>query len=111
MRPQPRSPRPCAPGWLRALGHVAPRGLYNSHSAKWRKLRDRGALTALAATPDLPAADPQDQELARLRRQTAPLAAELATARKVIEVPGSSPRCWSSWPPAARRRAAGEPTR
>ena len=63
-------------------------GLYSSHISKWRKLRDRGALTALAATPGRPAADPRDQELARLRRQTARLEAELAKAWKVIEVQG-----------------------
>ena len=63
-------------------------GLYSSHIAKWRKLRDRGAVAALAAAPGRPAADPRDQELARLRRQTARLEAELAKAHKVIEVQG-----------------------
>jgi transposase-like protein len=63
-------------------------GLYTSHISKWRKLRDAGALVALAAAPGRPAADPREQELARLRRQTARLEAELAKARRVIEVQG-----------------------
>jgi len=63
-------------------------GLSTSHLSKWRKLRDQGALVALAAAPGRPAADPRDPELTRLRRQTARLEAELAKARRVIEVQG-----------------------
>src|SRR5919202_5395568 len=33
-------------------------GLYTAHISKWRKLRDQGALVALAAVPGRPAADP-----------------------------------------------------
>jgi transposase-like protein len=63
-------------------------GLYTSLIAEWRKQRDQGALQALAASPGRPAADPREQELARLRRENARLQAELAKTRKVIEVQG-----------------------
>jgi transposase len=58
-------------------------GLYTSLISEWRKQRDRGALAALAKQ-----ADPRDREVARLRRENERLAAELARARKVIEVQG-----------------------
>src|ERR671922_221429 len=66
-------------------------GLYSSHISKWRKLRDRGALTALAATPGRPAADPSS------RGRSAP---------------PSGLRCWGCCTPSAswtRRRPASMP--
>src|ERR687886_584386 len=63
-------------------------GLYTSLISEWRKQRDQGALQALAASPGRPTADPREQELARLRRENARLQADLAKARKVIEVQG-----------------------
>ena len=63
-------------------------GLYTSLLSAWRDQRDKGALAALAAPAGRPAADPAERDNARLRRENERLAAELATARKVIEVQG-----------------------
>src|SRR5215211_4918190 len=63
-------------------------GLYTSLTSEWRKQRDRGALEALAKPAGRQQADPRDREVARLRRENERLAAELARARKVIEVQG-----------------------
>ena len=63
-------------------------GLYSSLISEWRKQRDRGVLEALARPAGRPQADPRDRELSRLRRQNERLEAELARARKVIEVQG-----------------------
>lgn len=63
-------------------------GLYTSHISNWRRLRDRGGLTALGASPARLAADPREQELARLRRENARLQAQLTTAQRVIDVQG-----------------------
>ena len=63
-------------------------GLYSSLISEWRKQRDRGALEALARPAGRPQVDPRDREVARLRRQNERLEAELARARKVIEVQG-----------------------
>jgi len=63
-------------------------GLYTSLISEWRKQRDRGALQALAAPAGRPPADPRDQQVARLRKQNQRLEAELAKARRVIEVQG-----------------------
>ena len=63
-------------------------GLYTSLISEWRKQRDRGALQALAAPAGRPPADPRDQQVARLRKENQRLQAELAKARKVIEVHG-----------------------
>ena len=56
--------------------------------SEWRKQRDRGALQALAKPAGRQPADPRDQQVARLRKENQRLAAELAKARKVIEVQG-----------------------
>jgi transposase len=63
-------------------------GLYTSLISEWRKQRDQGALQALAGSPGRPPTDPREHELARLRRENARLQADLAKARKVIEVQG-----------------------
>jgi transposase len=63
-------------------------GLYTSLISEWRKQRDRGALAALAKPAGRQPADPRDQQLARLRKENQRLQAELAKARKVIEVQG-----------------------
>src|SRR6266545_6687149 len=62
--------------------------LYTSLISEWRKQRDRGALQALAKPAGRQPADPRDQQVARLRRENQRLQAELAKARKVIEVQG-----------------------
>jgi transposase len=63
-------------------------GLYTSHIAEWRKLRDRGALEALARPAGRQPADPREREVERLRRENERLGKELDTARRVIEVQG-----------------------
>lgn len=63
-------------------------GLYSSHISNWRKLRDQGALAALATAPGRPAAHPAEKEVARLQRENQRLQAELTTAQHVIEVQG-----------------------
>ena len=63
-------------------------GLYTSLISAWRLQRDQGAKEALARPAGRPAADPRDRENARLRLENDRLQAELAKARKVIEVQG-----------------------
>jgi transposase len=63
-------------------------GLYTSLLSEWRKQRDRGALQALGMPSGRPPVDPVEREAARLRRENQRLAAELGTARRVIEVQG-----------------------
>jgi transposase len=63
-------------------------GLYTSLISEWRKQRDRGALQALAKPAGRQPADPRDQQVARLGKENQRLQAELAKARKVIEVQG-----------------------
>ena len=63
-------------------------GLYTSLIAEWRKQRDRGALEALSQKRGRKPADPAQREAARLRAENARLEAELAKARRVIEVQG-----------------------
>jgi transposase len=63
-------------------------GLYTSLISEWRKQRDRGALQAFARPAGRQPADPRDQQVARLRKENQRLQAELAKARKVIEVQG-----------------------
>ena len=63
-------------------------GLYSSLISAWRDQRDKGALAALAQPGGRPPADPKDREIARLRKETEKLAADLDKAQRVIEVQG-----------------------
>ena len=101
-----------------ARGEVLRReGLYSSHLTEWRKARDIGALAGLAATRGRPPADPIERDNQRLRDANARLAAELDTARRVIEVQGKvsalledlSRRAHDASPdsPAAQERRSG----
>jgi transposase len=63
-------------------------GLYTSHISNWRKLQHQGGLAALGASPARLAADPREQEIARLQRENARLQAQLTTAQRVIDVQG-----------------------
>ncbi len=63
-------------------------GLYTSHIANWRKLREQGGLAALAGTPGRPPIDPRERELARLQRDNAHVQGELSKAQQVIAVQG-----------------------
>ena len=64
-------------------------GLYTSHLTYWRKQRDAGALVALGRPRGRKPANRRDAELAALRRRAERAEAELAKARKVIEVQGN----------------------
>jgi transposase len=86
-------------------------GLYTSLISEWRKQRDHGALQALGTTPGRPAADPRDQEVARLRRENARLQADLAKAHKVIEVQGKLSALLEQLATgSAERPSGGEPS-
>ncbi|VAZ63891.1 hypothetical protein LAUMK4_05936 [Mycobacterium persicum] len=65
-------------------------GLYSSHITEWKRLRDAGALNALAAKPSgpKPAKTEADKRAARLEAENARLAAELAKAKQAHEVLG-----------------------
>ena len=73
----------CANGELGTL--LRREGLYSSHLTTWRKQRETGALTALAAKKRGPKVDPQAEELARLRREMAKLQTQLQRADLIID--------------------------
>src|ERR1043166_3397662 len=56
--------------------------------SEWRKQRDEGVLQALGAERGRPPIDPREHELAKLRRGNVRLHADLAKARRVVEVQG-----------------------
>jgi transposase-like protein len=84
-------------------------GLYTSLISEWRKQRDQGALQALAAASGRPAADPREQELARLRRENVRLQADLTKARKVIEVQGKLSALLEQLATGSEGPSGGEP--
>jgi len=75
------------PGEVGAL--LRREGLYSSHLSEWRKQREQGALGALGQKRGRKGADPLEKENAELRRRAERAEAELAKARKVIEVQGN----------------------
>lgn len=75
------------PGEIGAL--VRREGLYTSHLSAWRKQRDEGALHAFSKRRGRRGTDRRDAEIDRLRRRAERAEAELAKARKVIEVQGN----------------------
>lgn len=64
-------------------------GLYSSHLTTWRRQRDEGALDALERKRGRKPQDPLERENEELRRGAERAEAELAKARKVIEVQGN----------------------
>ncbi len=72
------------PGELGAL--LRREGLYSSHISTWRRQRDAGELGRKRGRKG---ADPVEKENAELRRRAERAEAELAKARKVIEVQGN----------------------
>jgi transposase-like protein len=74
-----------APGEIGAL--LRCEGLYSSHLGKWREQRDAGALGAPEPKPRGPRPVSTDAvRAARLQRELDRSNADLATARRVIEV-------------------------
>jgi transposase-like protein len=63
-------------------------GLYTSLISEWRSQRDEGALSGLGPVRGRPATDPREHELTKLQRENVRLQAELAKARRVIEIQG-----------------------
>jgi transposase-like protein len=61
-------------------------GLYTSSISEWRRQREEGTLNALGRTRGRPPTEPREHELARLRQENARLQADLAKARRVIDV-------------------------
>jgi len=64
-------------------------GLYSSHLSVWRRQRNQGAHEALSRPRGRQPAEPLEAENAELRRRLVRTEAELATARRVIEVQGN----------------------
>lgn len=64
-------------------------GLYTSHLTYWRKQRRDGALKQLGLSRGRKPADRRDAETAELRRRAERAEAELAKAKKVIEIQGN----------------------
>lgn len=64
-------------------------GLYTSHLTYWRKQRKDGALKELGKPRGRKPVDRRDQEIAQLKRKLERSEAELAKARRVIEVQGN----------------------
>lgn len=75
------------PGEIGAL--LRREGLYTSHLSAWRRQRDQGALDALARPRGRRKPHPLERENAELRQRMERAEAELAKARKVIEVQGN----------------------
>lgn len=72
-----------------AVGNLLRReGLYSSHLAEWRKLRDSGVLAEMASQQRSrkPARNAQADEVARLERRVAHLEIELKKAETIIDV-------------------------
>jgi transposase len=64
-------------------------GLYTSHLTYWRKQRKDGALAELGKPRGRKAADKRDAQIAALTRRAERAEAELAKARRVIELQGN----------------------
>jgi transposase len=64
-------------------------GLYTSHLTYWRKQRKQGALKELGKPRGRKPSDKRAQEIAQLKRRLERSEAELAKARRVIEIQGN----------------------
>ena len=76
-----------APGEIGEL--LRREGLYTSHLTYWRKQRKDGALKELGKPLGRKPADRRDAQIAELSRRAERAEAELAKARKVIEIQGN----------------------
>jgi transposase len=64
-------------------------GLYTSHLTYWRKQRKEGALKELGKPRGRKPVDRRDEQIAKLERKLERSEAELAKARRVIEIQGN----------------------
>jgi transposase-like protein len=64
-------------------------GLYTSHLTYWRKQRKEGALKELGKSRGRKPADQRDAQIAVLTRRAERAEADLAKARRVIEIQGN----------------------
>jgi transposase len=76
-----------APGEIGEL--LRREGLYTSHLTYWRKQRKDGALKELGRPRGRKPTDRRDAQIAELSRRAERAEAELAKARKVIEIQGN----------------------
>jgi transposase len=76
-----------APGEIGEL--LRREGLYTSHLTYWRKQRKDGALKELGRPRGRKPADRRDAQIAELSRRAERAEAELAKARRVIEIQGN----------------------
>ena len=65
-------------------------GLYTSHIVEWRRARDAGALSGLAAQGRRPRRTAEQVELERVRRRNQRLEAELARTKAALEIVGKA---------------------
>ena len=65
-------------------------GLYTSHIVEWRRARDAGALSGLAAQGRRPRRSAEQVELERVRRRNQRLEAELARTKAALEIVGKA---------------------
>lgn len=74
------------PGQIGAL--LRREGIYSSHLSKWRWLRKQGQLQALSPHQRGPKAahTPEQDEIARLKRENARLQAKLEQAEAIIDI-------------------------
>ena len=65
-------------------------GLYSSHIVEWRRARDAGALSGLAAQARRPRRTTEQVELERVRCRNQRLEAELARTKTALEIVGKA---------------------
>jgi transposase len=75
------------PGEIGAL--LRREGLYSGHLSKWRRQREAGALEALGRPRGRKPIDRRELEIAELHRRLERSEAELAKARRVLEIQGN----------------------
>jgi transposase len=96
-----------APGEIGEL--LRREGLYTSHLTYWRKQRKDGALKELGRPRGRKAADRRDAQIAELSKRAERAEAELAKARRVIEIQGNVSALLSRCSvPRASRGAPGD---
>ena len=65
-------------------------GLYTSHIAEWRKVRDAGAIKGLTAKGRKAKRSPEQVELDKVRRRAERAEAELARTKLALEITGKA---------------------